>query len=115
MAEAGKFLWDAKRAVERVQRFTAGRSLDDYLADELLRSAVERQLEIVGEALSGLRRVAPDLFGSIPDAPRIVAFRNILIHQYAAVDDLLVWGVIQGKVPDLDKALQMLLDGLEAP
>jgi len=115
MTEAGKFLWDARRAVERVRRFTAGRPLDHYLADELLRSAVERQLEIVGEALAGLRRVAPDLFGSIPDAPRIVAFRNILIHQYAAVDDLLVWGVVQGNVPDLDNALRRLLDGQEAP
>lgn len=50
-ADAGKLLWDARQAGERIARFTRGKTFDDYLADELLRSAVERQLEIVGEAL----------------------------------------------------------------
>jgi uncharacterized protein with HEPN domain len=44
-----KYLWDAQQAAERIARFTAGRSLNDYLADEMLRAAVERQFEIIGE------------------------------------------------------------------
>ena len=46
----------------------------------MLRSAVERQFEIIGEAFTGLRRVDPSLAATIPDLPRIVAFRNVLIH-----------------------------------
>ncbi len=91
---AAKYLWDARCAAERIGRFIAGQSYNDYLADEMLRSAVERQFEIIGQALAGLRRVNTDLATGIPDLPRpdlprIVAFRNVLIHGYATVDDRL--------------------------
>ena len=56
----------------------------------MLRSAVERQFEIVGEALSQLAKAAPELAAQIPDLPRIVAFRNILRHGYAVVDNTIV-------------------------
>ena len=108
--QAAKYLWDARRAAERITRFTAGRGYDDYLADEMLRSAVERQFEIVGEALAGLRRVAPELAAGIPDLPRIVAFRNVLIHGYATLDDRLMWDVVEGKLPELLARLTRLLD-----
>jgi uncharacterized protein with HEPN domain len=107
---AAKYLWDARHAAERIARFTAGRGYDDYLVDEMLRSAVERQFEIVGEALAGLRRIAPDLAAGIPDLPRVVAFRNVLIHGYATVDDRLVWGVVEGGLPRLLTLLTRLLD-----
>lgn len=50
--EAAKLLWDARGAAERIARFTADRGFDDYLADDMLRAAVERQFEIVGEAFA---------------------------------------------------------------
>lgn len=106
---AAKYLWDARRAAERIGRFTSGRTCDDYLGDELLRSAVERQFEIIGEAFTGLRRVDPGLAASIPDLPRIVAFRNVLIHGYATVDSRLVWGVVEGKLSGLMELLARLL------
>lgn len=105
-----KYLWDAKVAVERIARFTAGRRFEEYLADDMLRAAVERQFEIVGEALGGLRRADPALAASIPDLPRIIAFRNLLIHGYATVDDRLVWGVVEREIPGLLAALTHLLD-----
>jgi len=61
----------------------------------MMRAATERQFEIMGEALTGLRRVDPDLAASVPDLPRIIAFRNILIHNYAEIDDSRVWEVVQ--------------------
>lgn len=109
---AAKYLWDARRAAERIARFTSGRTCDDYLGDEMLRSAVERQFEIIGEAFTGLRRVAPSLAATIPDLPRIVAFRNVLIHGYATVDSRLVWGVVEGKLAEL-LALLTRLSGAE--
>jgi uncharacterized protein with HEPN domain len=77
----------------------------------LLRSAVERQFEIVGEALSRLRSADPDIADQVPELARIVAFRNILIHRYASVDDKLVWGIVEGKLTSLLDDLQRLLEG----
>ena len=106
---AAKYLWDARRAAERIALFTAGRGFADYLADEMLRAAVERQFEVIGEAFAGLRRVDPALAAAIPDLPRIVAFRNVLIHGYATVDDRLVWGVVERDLPGLLATLARLL------
>jgi uncharacterized protein with HEPN domain len=66
-----------------------------------LRSAVERQFEILGEALDQLSGLDPDMAEKIPELPRIVAFRNILIHGYAGVDDRLVWGVVESRLEPL--------------
>lgn len=111
LGDAAKCLWDARLAADRIARFTVGRSFDDYLGDEMRRAAVERQFEIIGEALAGLRRADPTLAAKVPDLSRIIAFRNVLIHGYATVDNQLVWGVVQGALPDLLTVLtQMLAD-----
>lgn len=103
------YLWDALQAVELLNRFSDGIEYDDYVADPMRRSAVERQFEIVGEALNPLSKVDADLAARVPDLSRIVAFRNILIHGYATVDDALVWQVLVDQVPVLDRILRELL------
>ena len=80
--DSAKLLWDAQQAALRITRFTAGKTFEDYGADELLRSGVERQFEIIGEALNQLSRLDPAVAAALPDLPRIVAFRNLLIHGY---------------------------------
>jgi Ribonuclease HepT-like len=57
--EARKYLTDIQAATERIARFTQGKRFEHYLAHEMLRSAVERQFGIVGEALSRLARIRP--------------------------------------------------------
>lgn len=81
----------------------------------MLRAAVERQFEIIGEAVAGLRRIDPTLAAGIPDLPRIVAFRNVLIHAYATVDPKLVWGVIENHLPALHATLARLLGRAPEP
>lgn len=108
--DSRKYLWDASKAADSIARFVAGKTLDQYQADDLLRSAVERQFEIIGESLAQLRKIDPATAGTIPELPRIVAFRNILIHGYATVDERLVWGVIEGSLPSLRAILRQLLD-----
>lgn len=108
--DAGKLLWDAQQAAERVARFTLGKTFADYAADEYFRSAVERQFEIMGEALNHLSRLDPATAATIVELPRIVAFRNVLIHGYASVDDRIVWGVVETSLPALRAALDGLLD-----
>jgi uncharacterized protein with HEPN domain len=90
-------------------RFTAGKSFSEYETDEYLRSAVERQFEIVGEAMSQLRRIDPETATAIPELPRVVAFRNILVHGYANVDNRLVWGVLETDLSSLLATLNRLL------
>jgi uncharacterized protein with HEPN domain len=108
-ADARKLLWDAQQAAERIARFTAGKRFADYETDEFLRSAVERQFEIIGEALNRLVRIDGAVADQIPELPRIVAFRNVLIHGYAAVDNRLVWGVIETSLAPLRTVLDRLL------
>lgn len=110
MREPRTCLWDAQAALERIHRFTAGRTFDDDLADDMLRSAVERPFEIVGEALGALRRVAPEVAAEVPHIVRIIAFRNVLIHEYASVDHRLVWSVVEQHLGALEHALGTLLD-----
>jgi len=70
---------------------------------------VERQFEILGEVLNQLSRLDPNMAEKIPDLPRIVAFRNILIHGYASVDDRLVWGVVESRLEPLLDVIAALL------
>jgi len=107
--ETLKYLWDVRSADALIAQFVAGKSFENYVQDPMLRSAVERQFEIIGEALNALSRCEPDTAAQIPDLPRIVSFRNVLIHGYATVDDKLVWGVVEGKLPGLRISLNRLL------
>ena len=108
--EVLKLLFDVAEACDLLERFTSGRTFEDYQADAMLRSAVERQLEIVGEALNGVLRLDPSLTKQVSDAPRIVAFRNRLAHGYAAVSDAVVWGVLEGSLPTLHREVRGLLE-----
>lgn len=104
-----KYLWDAREAADAILRFTRGKTLDDYRSDALLSSAVERQFEIVGEALAQLARLDPALAERVPDHRRIIAFRNILVHGYAVVDRARVWHVVEEDLPGLRAVLNELL------
>ena len=75
----------------------------------MLRAAVERQFEIIGEALAQLAKGDPATATRITDYRRIIAFRNILIHGYAQVDDRLVWDIVASKLAVLRSDVQMLL------
>jgi len=107
--DSRKYLYDIQTACRKLEVFTRDRSLDDYMANEMLRSAVERQFEIIGEALSQLYRIDGDLAGAVPDARRIIAFRNILIHGYATIRHETVWGVVQADLAILTRHITELL------
>ena len=65
--------------------------------------------EIIGEALIGLLRVAPELTQRLSDTRRIIAFRNRLIHGYASVADEVVWGVVETNLPVLRREVAELI------
>ena len=103
------FLETALLALRRVSRFMAKRSLGAYLADDLCQSAVERQLEIAGDALGQLRKLDAVLFGKIPDGDLVVAFRNVLAHGYATLDHRRVYEIASSRAGELLKTLETLL------
>jgi uncharacterized protein with HEPN domain len=111
--DARVLLLDVIEALARLRRFKRGRSYEDYTADEMLRSAVERQLAIVGEALWRLRSTDAASAAGIRDLDRIVAFRHVLVHGYAAVDDKLVWGIIESRLDDLEADSSYCLAALD--
>jgi uncharacterized protein with HEPN domain len=105
-------LWDICHAADAVAAFTRGKGLEDYKEDSLLRSAVERQLIILGEAVVQLSKLTPELADRIPERGSIIAFRNLLIHGYAAVVDEIVWEVVEDDLPALRASAARLLEGL---
>ena len=105
-------LADALAAGETIERFLDGKTFEDYVADRLLSSGVERQFEIVGEALSRALRADSSLAATAPEAGDVIGFRNVLAHGYEAVSDRLVWSIAQEKLPALLRSVRTLLEEL---
>ena len=99
--ESLKYLYDITRAATFALEFVRGKSYSDYVSDVMLRSAVERQSAIVGEALTQLAKIDSQTASGINEYQRIIAFRNILIHGYDEIDDRVVWNVLQQYLPTL--------------
>ena len=79
----------------------------------MFRSAVERQFEIMGEAIKRLGQVNPTFTDRIDGSPRIIAFRNIIAHGYDVLDPAIVWSVIQYDLPKLLDQVEALLSEAE--
>ena len=108
--ETMKYFFDIAEACDPINGFTHGKTLADYRNDPLLRSGVERQLEIIGEALNQAIRHNPEVARMISNSSRIVSFRNRLIHGYATVSDEVVWGVLEASLPVLTREVKALLE-----
>lgn len=107
--DVAKRLVDALAACRAIAQFTVGTTFDQYSASALLRSAVERQFEIVGEALSRAAAADSSLTARLPELPRVVGLRNRIIHGYDSVDDEIIWDVVQTYVAPLGERLAELL------
>jgi len=107
--DAGSFVLDVVRDCEQ----------GEYEQNRLARQAVERNFEIVGEALNRLSKVDPGIAGQVGPVPQIVAFRNILVHAYDNIDHQIVWHVIQNELPRLVAAVEAIMheagDDLDEP
>lgn len=107
--EARKHLHDVLTALEAIEGYTRGLDQERFLEEDMIQAAVERKFEIVGEALNRLDRTAPELFDQVPEAARIVGFRNILAHGYDVVDPELVWDAVTNRLPELKAVVTRLL------
>jgi uncharacterized protein with HEPN domain len=102
------YLLDMLLAARDVASFVEGRTYDDYLSDRKLRLAVERVLEIVGEAS---RRVSPRFKDAHPEMSwrDYVGLRNVLSHDYDNVQHDLIWAIATTRVPELIARLEALV------
>ena len=89
-----KLLADILAAAAAIDQFLHGETRRSYSANLMLRSAVERQLEILGEAVRRLHSLDGNLSRQISEHRRIIAFRNIIAHGYDGLDDDVVWQVV---------------------
>ena len=106
------YLTDIIESCDAITAALIGVDVETYRRDRLVRSAVEREFTIIGEAVLVLSRTAPELFGRIGQARRIVDFRNQLTHEYPNVNDVLVWGIADRDVPILRRDCLNILEEL---
>ena len=107
---APKLLEDIRDASAFVLDSVSGKTSDEFRNDRLLYQAVERNFEIIGEAINRLTKVDPETVGRIGHYPQIIAFRNILIHGYDIIEHEVVWQVIQTKLPQLKRDVEALIE-----
>jgi uncharacterized protein with HEPN domain len=108
-SQTKKLLLDVVEAGRSIQARCEGHSFAEYEADRWFRRTVEREFEIVAEALNRLDHVDPAVAAAISELSRIVAFRNRIIHGYDTVDDATVWGVVESHLPRLLEEIEKLL------
>ncbi len=103
------YLADVIDSCKAIQFAVSSLDLSAYSASRLVRSSVEREFIIIGEAVGALSREAPGTFEAITNARRIIDFRNQLTHEYPTVDDALVWAIVEKDVPLLRQECLLLL------
>ncbi len=108
-----KYLFDIQISIGSIYEYLGEhRNFDHYLSNKQLRRSVERELEIIGEAVSKILQLDPAI--PIDNARKIVSLRNQVIHAYDSVNNETVWGVIVNHLPGLKEAVDGLLKSFDA-
>lgn len=105
-----KLLEDIADAVAFIRQVTDDKTLADFQNDRMLRQSVERNFEIIGEAVGRIAKDDSKTASRIGEYRQIIAFRNILIHGYEVIDPAQVWNVIQDDLPTLERQVAELLE-----
>lgn len=107
--EIQKYLYDIKTSIESIFDYLGDkRDFYEYQNNKLLRRAIEREFEIIGEAANKILKLNPDI--NIDNARKIVDLRNWVIHSYDKIDDVIIWGIISKHLPLLKKQVDKLLN-----
>jgi uncharacterized protein with HEPN domain len=104
--EALKYLFDIDRSISFIEDFTEGFSFADYQNDFKTKSAVERQLGIIGEAVNKYGKLNAV---ELKNSKQIVAFRNRIIHAYDSIDDTIIWAIVRNHLPLLKQEVKTFL------
>ena len=104
-----KYLYDIKFAIDEVDSYFAQKEkrFENYSKDILLKRAIERDLEIIGEAINRILSIDPEF--PIQNARKIVGLRNQIIHAYDNISDENIWGIIMNHLPKLKEEIENFL------
>lgn len=102
------YIKDIKNSLEKIFKYTNSLSYEDFIDDEKTRDAVERNLEIIGEAV---KKLSNELKSRHPNIPfkQIAGMRDKLIHDYFGIDYEIVWHTIQNKLPEFFKRIDKII------
>ena len=106
--EIKKYLFDIYESIDSIETYLGEkRDFKGYLADKMLRRAVEREFEIIGEAMSRIEKLDSSL--NISSKKQIISMRNRVIHGYDKIDNEIIWGTIVRHLPSLKMEIETLL------
>lgn len=106
--EIKKYLFDIKESIDSIENYLGNkRDFKVYISDKMLRRAIEREFEIIGEAMNRIDKIDTDL--NIKSKKQIISMRNRVIHGYDKIDDEIIWGIIVRHLPILKKEVDILM------
>ena len=106
---AKKYLFDILNSITSIERYLGEkRVFADYIKNDMLQKAVERQIEIIGEAVNKFSQLNTGVV--ITNSRRIIDTRNYVIHGYDKVDNAIIWGIIIKHLPKLKQEVEVLLN-----
>jgi uncharacterized protein with HEPN domain len=111
--EIKKYFFDIQVSIDSINDYLGPeKDFFKYQNNKLLRRGIEREIEIIGEAMSKILKLEPDI--KIQNARQIVDTRNWVIHGYDKVDDVVIWGVVSKNLPELKKEIVCYLQNDES-
>ena len=107
-----KWLYDVKLAIDEIDSFFEGqdRNLFKYKNSLMLKRAVERNLEIIGEAITRIKNSNPEFLDNISEARSIIGLRNHVIHSYDNISDESIWSILTNHLPKLKQEVNQLIE-----
>lgn len=100
--KTSKLLLDISLSCGEISDFIEGKSFEDFQEDRMLQLAIEREFEIIGEALHRISRIEEEMLAKkIPEYRKIIDFRNIIAHGYDIIDEAAIWDFAVNRVPEL--------------
>ena len=106
--EIKKYLFDIKISIDSINDYLGTtKNFFEYQNNKLLRRGIEREIEIIGEAMSRILKLEPAI--QIQNARQIIDTRNWVIHGYDKVDDVVIWGIVSKNLPELKKEVNRYL------
>jgi len=104
-----KIFYDIVQAITEIEEFISTLDYESFLEDVKTQRAVEREFEIIGEALNRIKKTDEELLDNISEHRKIIGFRNVLAHGYDVVDEAVVWTAIVNHLPILKREINVFL------